>query len=259
MKKAILAVSFGTSHEEAIESCIRPVEDALRSAFPEHSVFRAFTSRMILHKLRSRGVFIESEEEAITRLKNEGYDEIFVVPTHIIPGNEYEKVRAAAAGLPLSAPLLAEESDLVWIAEVLRTIAEQEGRPLLLLGHGTDHSADEIYARLREKLPGNVFLACLEGRYTLNTLLPRLDSLPEKKLVLMPLMLVAGSHARRALSDAVPDSWVSILRSRGFDVRVRMQGLGSLPEVQHHLAGAVGSTDSQLLTRNDRPVSAPSW
>lgn len=232
MKKAILAVSFGTSYAEVEQSCIRPVEDALRAASPEYDVYRAFTSRIIMRKLCGQGVIIESEKEALARLNAEGYDEIIVVPTHIIPGHEYEKVCAAATGYRTSKPLLSEEADLDWMAGVLSEIASEENRPLLLMGHGTDHAANEVYARLRAKLAGNVFLACVEGECSLEQLLPELDALSEKTLTLMPLMLVAGDHARNDLAGDEDDSWKSILTARGFDVHVRMQGLGALKDVQ---------------------------
>jgi len=234
MKKAILAVSFGTSYTEAETSCIRPVEDALRSAFPEYDVYRAFTSRVIMRKLRGQGTVIESEEEAIARLTADGYEEIIVVPTNIIPGYEYDKVCAAAKGFRLSAPLLNEDADLDWITGVLSGIAAEEGCTLLLMGHGTDHAANEMYVRLSEKLPENVLLACASGEHTLHALLPKLDCIPAKTVTLMPLMLVAGDHARNDLAGDEGNSWKSILTARGFDVRVRMQGLGALKEVQQH-------------------------
>lgn len=239
MKKAILAVSFGTSYTEAEASCIRPVEDALRAAYPEYDVHRAFTSRIIMRKLRRQGVVIESEEEALARLTAEGYDEIIVVPTHIIPGHEYDKVCAAARGFHLSAPLLNEDADLDWIVSVLSGIAEEEGRTLLLMGHGTDHAANEIYARLSEKLPGNIFLACVEGEHTLETVLPELEALSEKTVT---LMLVAGDHAHNDLAGDEDDSWKSILTTHGFDVCVRMQGLGALTEVQQHFVKKAART-----------------
>lgn len=237
MKRAILAVSVGTAHAGAEQSCIRPVEDALRAAFPEWDVFRAFTSRIIVHRLRERGTIIESAEEALARLTAEGYGEIVVAPTHIIPGGEYEKARAAAKGYGISAPLLADDADLGWMAALLAEIAEEEGRPLLLMAHGTDHAADEIYARLREKLPANVWLACIKGEHTLDKILPRLHLLTEKAVTLMPLMLVAGSHAQNDLAG--DGSWKSILESEGFIVRVRMQGLGALEAIQQRFAEKV--------------------
>lgn len=232
MKRALIAASFGTSDSEAEHSCIRPVENALRSAFPEYDVFRAYSSRMIQRKLISQGVFVENEQEIIDRLRHEGRDFIAVIPTCIIPGSEYDRISRSAAGLPVSRPLLDTDEDLLWMADLLASIAEEESHPLLLMGHGSDHSADALYASLRKLLPENVFLACLEGEYTLDRLLPQLSALPQRNLTLMPLMLAAGVHARKHLESSAPDSWKSILTGAGFSLRIRMQGLGSLPQVQ---------------------------
>lgn len=237
MKKAILAVSFGTTIPEAEHTCIRPVEEALRTAYPDFVIRRAYTSGMIIRKLCRQNKTIDCVEEAIEKLESEGFDEIAIVPTTIIPGGEYDKILAAAKGHPVSEPLLADERDLDWCANLLAGIAASLDRPLLMMGHGTEHEADEIYARLRSKLPENIFLACLEGTYTLDSLLPALDALPGRKLAIMPLMLVAGSHARKHLTCESPDSWTSVLKDRGFDVSVRMQGLGALNDVQQRFIG----------------------
>lgn len=231
MKKAILAVSFGTSYAEAEESCIRPVEEALRQAFPEYEVRRAFTSRKIIKKLRKQGVSINNEAEELENQKAEGYEQITVVPTHILHGIEYELVKEAAGSLPVSEPLLESDVDIAWMAELLSGIAAEERQPLLMMGHGTEHAADETYAKLREKLPENVYIACVEGEHSLEKLLPELMNLPEKKLTLMPLMLVAGDHARNDMAGE-EDSWKSMLEKNGFELRIRMQGLGALEEVQ---------------------------
>ena len=111
---------------------------------------------------------------------------------------------------------------------------------MLFMGHGTDHAADEIYVRLREKLPENVYLACVEGAHRLDTILPQLDAMPDKVITLAPLMLVAGDHAHNDLAGDEDDSWKSILESRGFRVKVRMRGLGAEPAVQQHFCEKVG-------------------
>ena len=232
MNKALLVVSFGTSYDQARESCIAPVERALAAAFPERRFARAFTSRFIARKLRGRGEDILNEAEALEMLRGEGCDDILVAPTHLIPGAEYEKLLAAAAGCKIARPLLDTEEDLVRMAALLGDIARQEGRPLVMMGHGTDHAADGVYLRLREKLPGGVFLACVEGSHSLEEILPALDRLPERKLAIMPLMLVAGDHAHNDLAGDGPDSWKSILEARGFDVHPRLQGLGALEGIQ---------------------------
>ena len=236
MRKAVLIVGFGTSYADAEESCILPVERSVAEAFSDREPFRAWTSRIIAKKLlRTRGVAVENEEEALSRLHSEGVEDILVVSTHLIPGIEYDLVREKAGPQPVSRPLLDTEEDLRWMADVLASIAGEEGRPLLLMGHGTEHSADGTYPRLRALLPENVFLACVEGAHSLEEQLPRLEALDKKELTLMPLMLVAGDHARNDLAGD-GDSWKTRLEALGFDVRVRMQGLGALSQVQQRFA-----------------------
>ena len=239
MKQAILAVSFGTTHEDAEQSCIRPVEDALRAAFPLWEVRRAWTSRMIIRRMAARGVTIEDEQAALDRLRAEGYDRIAIASTHIIPGQEYDRVCAAAGTAPVSEPLLNDEADLRWMAGLLSDIARQEGRTLLVMGHGTEHRADAVYAGLRAVLPPSVKLACVEGEYGLDGILDDLEAVPGRRLTLMPLMLVAGDHAKNDLAGD-GDSWKTRLLARGFDVSVRLQGLGALQPVQQHIVEKVG-------------------
>lgn len=232
MKKAIIAASFGTSHPEADAQCILPVEAALKAAYPDSAVRRAFTSAAIIEKLRMSGEEIESIPEVIDRLESEGFDSISIVSTHIVRGDAYSQLKAAAKGLPISSPLLDTDEDCLWMTGLLSGIAEEEGQSLLVMGHGVGSEADDIYARLKQKLPGNVFLACIKGNISLDSILSELDVLPEKKITLMPLMLTAGDHARKILAGNNPVSWKSTLENRGFEVRIRMRGLGALPDVQ---------------------------
>ena len=232
MKKAIVVVSFGTTHRDAEASCIRPVEAALSAAFPDWEIRRAWTSRIIARRLAARGEAVENETEALERLRSEGYERIAFVPTHMIRGQEYERVTAVAAGLPVSAPLLDTGEDLKWMAALLDGIAVQEGRTLLVMGHGTDHAADATYARLRAALTDRVKLACVEGRHALDGVMDELEAVPGRALTLMPLMLVAGDHAKNDLAGDEGDSWKNRLESRGFDVRVRLEGLGASAAVQ---------------------------
>ena len=232
MKKAIVVVSFGTTHRDAEASCIRPVEAALSAAFPDWEIRRAWTSRIIARRLAARGEAVENETEALERLRSEGYERIAFVPTHMIRGQEYERVTAVAAGLPVSAPLLDTGEDLKWMAALLDGIATAEGRTLLVMGHGTDHAADATYARLRAALTDRVKLACVEGRHALDGVMDELEAVPGRALTLMPLMLVAGDHAKNDLAGDEGDSWKSRLEARGFDIRLRLEGLGASAAVQ---------------------------
>lgn len=238
MKQAILAVSFGTTHADAEQSCILGVEDTLRLMFPDWEVHRAWTSRVIIRRMAERGVAIENEQQAIDRLKGEGYDRIIVASTHIIPGQEYDKLKLAAGDLPLTEPLLANEDDLKWMAELLSWAAADEGRTMLMMGHGTEHRANAVYAGLRAVLPETVKLACVEGEYGLEGIMDELEAIPGKRLTLMPLMLVAGDHAKNDLAGD-GDSWKTRMEARGFDVKVRLEGLGAWETVRQHIVDKV--------------------
>ena len=234
MKQAMIVVSFGTTHEDAERQCIRPVEAALQKRFPDWEVSRAWTSRIIVRRLKARGIDVESESEALQRLKDEGYDRIAMISTHIIPGQEYDRLKAADPDVPVSEPLLLSDDDLIWMANLLADIAREEGRTLLVMGHGTEHRANETYVRLRALLPESVRLACVEGDLSLEGIMEELDNLPDKRLTLMPLMLVAGDHAKNDLAGD-EDSWKTQLQARGFDIALRLQGLGALKSVQERI------------------------
>ena len=232
MKRAILAVSFGARSADVRRRCIAPVVEALRREFPGWELREAFSSRTVVRGIRADCGFAEDEGEALARLRAEGYEDIVVSALLVIPGREYALVAAAAQGARISEPLLADGADLDWMARLISELAREEGRNMLMMGHGSDCAADEMYARLRAKLPPEARLACVDGAHTLDTELPALEALPERKVCLAPLMLVAGAHSRREMAGAEPDSWKSVLEARGFDVRVRMQGLGALEAVQ---------------------------
>lgn len=239
MKQAIVLAAFGSASPEVIERDIRPIELAVAAAHHEACVRLAFTSDFILRRLREQGMHAESVSEAIARLNAESFCRISILPALVIPGTEYDRLCENLAGYAVAPPLLADDSDLEWMASVLASIAAEEKTPLLVMGHGSGSSADGIYASLRQRLPENVFLACFEGGCTLAEILPELDRLPDKRITLAPLMLTAGAHALRDLAGEDAHSWKSILESRGFDVRLRLQGLGSLPAVQQRFAGKV--------------------
>lgn len=232
MKRAILAASFGTSHGDALEGGIAPIETALRAAFPGWDVFRAFTSPRIRMALRRRGMDIEGCGPMLARLRAQGYEDVRVVSTHVIAGEEYEKLVREADGTPVSRPLLDAPEDYLAVAALFNARAGAAGCPLLLMGHGTEHIADQSYARLRKLLDPGVFLACVEGAFSLSEILPALKRQETRRLRLMPLMIVAGDHARNDMAGDGPESWKSILTAEGFSVEARLEGMGGMPEIQ---------------------------
>ena len=241
-KQALLVISFGTSYHDTYHKTIETICGDLRAAFPDSAFFLAYTSKMIIKKLKKRdGISVMTPAEAMEAIIAAGCDEVLCQTTHVINGHEFygmlHELRPYLDRIPsikIGRPLLSSHEDFEAVTDiVLNQIPELSPvDAAVLMGHGTEHAADETYARLRRLLSERVKLACVEGSQTLEELLPELDVLSEKRLTLMPLMLVAGDHAKNDLAGDGEDSWKRRLEARGFDVRARLEGLGRLAAVQ---------------------------
>ena len=227
MKKAILAVSFGTSYPDTLRKTIAATEQALAEAFPDWEVRRAFTSGMIIRKLKERdGVEIENVHQAMHRLEEEGYTHVAVQSTHVMHGEEYEKMLSQLEPyrmrmkISVGMPLLHSEEDYLSVAKALLnwlpTLDADEA--LVLMGHGTTHFANSAYAQMEHMLQAHcdrVYLATVEGYPTLDSVERQLAKRPEiRRLMLAPFMLVAGDHARNDMSGD-EDSWAEQLKQAG--------------------------------------------
>ena len=242
MKKALLAVSFGTSVPAAREA-ITAVEETLRTAAPEMPFARAFTSSIIRRILEKRGEQVPGVAEALTQLAQNGVEEVFLQPLHILYGNEYDKIRAELApfkaqfkALHLGRPLLSGTEDLKRLCSALsNAYPAKEDEALVLFGHGTDHFANAAYPALQTafRLEGrdDVLVGTVEGWPALDDVLSQLDMMSCKQVHIVPMMLVAGDHAMNDMAGD-SDSWKAVLEERGYTVRCTMQGLGLMPAVQ---------------------------
>lgn len=245
VKKAILVVSFGTSYPEALENCIEAMENTIAESFKDYEVRRAFTSKIIVKKLAERDdLKIDNPEQALTKLKEEGFQEVIVQPLHIIPGLEYEgkivavvdkfKDEKAFKKIALGRPLLTSEKDPDDYQIAVNALKGQlpelnEHQAVLLMGHGTEHQANVCYHKLQDKIKEMglpVFIGTVEADPTLDDLIEILQTKNINSVVLMPYMLVAGDHAQNDLAGDDEDSWKSQLEKEGFEVEVYMHGLG---------------------------------
>ena len=244
MKKAILAVSFGTSYPDTLLKTIAATEQALAGAFPDWEVRRAFTSGMIIRKLKERdGVEIENVSQAMHRLEQEGYTHVAVQSTHVMHGEEYEKMLSQLEPyrlrmqISVGMPLLHSEADYTSVAQALLNWLPplDADEALVLMGHGTTHFANSAYAQMEHMLQGlcdRVYLATVEGYPTLDSVERQLAKRTEiRRLMLAPFMLVAGDHARNDMS-ADEDSWAAQLKKAGYPVRCILQGLGECPAIR---------------------------
>ncbi|MDO4344273.1 MAG: sirohydrochlorin cobaltochelatase [Eubacteriales bacterium] len=245
-ERAILAVSFGTSYKDAREKNIDRIEEEIRRSFPERRVYRAWTSGMIRKKLRERdGIAIDDVGEALWRMKEDGIRRVTVQPTHVMNGIENEKMlkeilpfRDEFEEILVGAPLLATEKDSREAAEVLsrewKEIPKEEA--LVLMGHGTEHCANHVYAALDDMLKdmgsANIFVGTAEAHPSVDTLLRRVEAYRPVAVHLAPFMIVAGDHAKNDMSGDGEDSWASRFKSAGYPVVCHMKGLGEYPGIR---------------------------
>ena len=235
MKKGIIVASFGTTYEETRKLCIESVEEKIRNEFSDIKVLRAFTSRMIVSRLKRRdNLHILNEDEAIKELKNEGIEDIYIQPLHIINGFEYEKL--LGKGGKVAKPLLSSDEDFEKVVKIVNSDDLNKDEALVFMGHGSDHDADELYKKLedsyRENGYNNVYVATVEGEVTIEDVLSKIKKNNYKKIVLQPFMLVAGDHAINDMASDEDDSWKSLVSEEGYEVEVRAKGLGEYEGIQ---------------------------
>ncbi len=238
MKKAILAVSFGTTYPDALEKTIASTEEALASAFPEWEVRRAFTSGKVIQILRERdGQEIPGIPQAMEQLEREGFTHVAVQPTFVTHGGEYEKMRSQLEPYRLrmhvatGTPLLHDRVDCEKAADALLDWLprREDDEALILMGHGTRNSGNPAYTQMERILQarcGQIYMATVKGSPTLDSVKRQLSKRPEiRKVMLSPFMISAGEHACREMSGK-EDSWEAELKAAGYSVRCVLKGLG---------------------------------
>lgn len=245
-KQALLAVSFGTSYPETLEKTIQAIETDLGAAFPERTLRRAFTSGMILKVWRDRdGIEMDDVPQALTRLEEEGCTDVILQPTHIMNGEEFDKLTVQAAPfagrmkLAVGDPLLTRTEDYKAVAAALTAALEPpaEDEALVFMGHGTDHHANSAYTQMEYVFHDlgwkRVFFGTVEGYPELEEAFRRLAEQPQiKRVRLQPFMVVAGDHAIHDMAGPEPDSWKCRLEKAGYTVTCVLKGLGEYPGIR---------------------------
>lgn len=243
MKRAAVLLSFGTSVEEARQRDIAPVEEALRGC-TELPCRTAYTSPTIRGIWGKRGVRIPSLAEALDALAAEGVEEAAVQPTHLLYGFEYESIRKTVeekkglfAALHLGRPLLGGTEDVQAMAGILAGLCPAGGgAAYIFLGHGTEHFANMAYPALQTALEhlgrADILVGTVEGWPGYGEVRKALEARRADRVRLMPLMLVAGDHARNDMAGEGPGSWRSRLERDGLQVECCLRGLGSRGPVQ---------------------------
>lgn len=242
-KKGILAVSFGTSYERARKESIDAVEEQWRSGFPDCELRRAFTSPRIIRRLASQGVRVPDVTQALNCMKAEGFTHVWVQPTLLIPGEEYDRLCETVKGFERDFTLLKIGEPLLWQEEdydnAVRIVAEKYPVHLceacVLMGHGTPHDANRIYQKigkcLERQSEGRYSLATVEGAPGIEEVADRLPG-DVRRVTLVPFMLVAGDHAMNDMAGQEPGSFRSVLEAKGYEVECVIKGMGAYPEIR---------------------------
>ena len=250
-EKELLVVSFGTSFNDNRRLTIGAIEQKLAEQFPDWSVRRGFTSQIIIdHVARRDGVNIDNVHDALERAIANGVKILVVQPTHLMDGYEYNDLRDELAGyadafdrIELGDPLLTIDRDYDMVAETLADATAQydDGETaIVFMGHGTEAASNAVYAKMQTVLSEagceNYFIGTVEAEPTVQDVLEKVQAGSYRRVVLRPMMIVAGDHANNDMAGDDPDSWKSVFEDAGYEVECVVEGLGQLPMVRMLIA-----------------------
>ncbi len=257
-KKALLAVSFGTSYNDNRDKTIGAIERLFSEVFPGWEVRRAFTSKMIIKKLKERdGEVVDYIDGALDRLIADGFDTVVVQPTHIMNGTEYDYVkefvdryRPKFKCIRIGKPLLTTEEDYDAVIDAIASgivvpAKEMAGSDaaVVLMGHGSEHYANSAYSQLQLALwlsgLDDVYLTTVEGFPDFEDTMRLMKGMGIRNVVIQPFMVVAGDHANNDMAGDEDDSLKSVLEHNGYKVFPVVKGLGEIPEFRELFANHV--------------------
>lgn len=278
----LLVASFGTSFNDSRVSDIKSIEDALQEAYPDWSVRRAFTAQIIINHVQARdGEKIDNVQQALDRAVKNGVKNLVIQPTHLMYGAEYDELAETVEpyqdkfeSVQIAAPLLGDvgtdatviNDDKKAVAEAItdqavktagyQTLdeAKADGVAFVFMGHGTSHTAKVSYDQMQTQMDqlgyDNVFIGTVEGEpedTACDAIIDRVKQAGYKKVVLRPLMVVAGDHANNDMAGDDPDSWKSKFNASGAfeSVDTQIAGLGEIPAVQELYVAHTGAVINQ--------------
>ena len=293
----LLVVSFGTSFNGSRTADIGGIEKALQTAYPDWSVRRAFTAQIIINHVQARDdEKIDNMDQALQRAVDNGVKNLVVQPTHLMHGAEYDELTEAVESykdkfesVTIAEPLLGEvgdsddavNDDKKAVAEAITTeavktagyddldAAEADGTAFVFMGHGTSHTAKISYSQMQSQMNDlgykNVFIGTVEGEpedTACEAVIEKIKEAGYKKVVLRPLMVVAGDHANNDMAGDDEDSWKSQFEASGaFDkIDTQIAGLGEISAIQDlyvaHTKAAMDGNDAAVSEESEETSGA---
>ena len=270
-ERELLVISFGTSYPEPRRLDIGGIEDALDEAFPEWSVRRAFTSQTILDKLKDRdGLAMDNVQLALDRAKANGVESLVVQPTHLMDGLEYYEMLFSVADyagdfpkLAVGRPLLSSDEDFDAVAEAVAAVTAEyrDGETAVcLMGHGTEADSNQIYGKMQgvftEKGLSEYFVGTVEAEPSLDDVLSAVKAGNYRRVVLLPMMIVAGDHALNDMAGDDDDSWKNVFTAAGYETLCLLRGLGELEPIQAIFVSHAQAAMDNLAPEETAPAAS---
>lgn len=237
----LLVLSFGSSFNDSRRLNIGAIESDLEKAFPDYSVRRGFTANIVIDHIQNRdGVKIDDVDEAMNRAVDNNVKNLVIQPTHLMNGLEYQELEEQVAQyadafdkIAIGKPLLTSEDDFKRVEQALVdwTSEYDDGETAIcFMGHGTEAESNEVYQKMQDLLTAdghdNYFVGTVEASPSLEDVLAKVKAGSYKRVVLEPMMVVAGDHANNDMAGEEEDSWKTTFEDAGYEVTCLLRGLG---------------------------------
>ena len=243
----LLVVSFGTSFNDNRRFTVGAIENAMEKAVPDYSVRRGFTSQIIIDHVKSRdNVTIDNVGEALGRAADNGVKNLVIQPTHLMNGLEYNDLVNEVAEysdafekVAVGEPLLTSDDDFKAVMKAITeaTAEYDDGETAIcFMGHGTEAESNQVYAKMQDMLKEagheNYYIGTVEAAPTVEDVLAEVKKGSYKRVVLEPLMIVAGDHANNDMAGDDEGSWKNVFEGAGYEVTCLLRGLGEMEPIQ---------------------------
>lgn len=255
----LLVLSFGTSFNDSRRLTIGAIENDIEKAFPDYSVRRGFTSNIIIDHVKNRdGISIDDIDESLRRAVDNGVKNLVVQPTHLMNGIEYDELSGKIADysdafgkVAIGEPLLTSDEDFKKVEKAITewTSEYDDGETAIcFMGHGTEAESNQVYTKMQDMLTAdgykNYFIGTVEASPSLDDVKNAIKAGNYKRVILQPLMVVAGDHANNDMAGD-EDSWKTAFENEGYEVECLLRGLGENEAIRkiyvEHAESAINS------------------
>jgi len=261
-EKELLVLSFGTSYNDSRRLTIGAIENDLEKAFPDYAVRRGFTANIIIDHVQHRdSILIDDVDAALNRAVNNGVKTLVVQPTHLMHGLEYDELVEAVSEyadafeqVVFGEPLLSSDEDFSRVEKAITewTAEYDDGETAIcFMGHGTEAASNAVYQKMQDLLTAdgytNYFVGTVEAEPSLEDVLAAIQAGNYKRVILEPLMVVAGDHANNDMAGDEEDSWKTAFEAAGYEVECLLRGLGENEAIREiyveHAQAAIDSLE----------------